>query len=76
MSADSPFEGMGDAEVLALAARHLQKEASLAPGTIQRAIAGAAFDSAMAELDRRGAEHVLAQIATRRQWQNEDAAGS
>jgi hypothetical protein len=29
----------------------------------------------MAELDRRGAEHVLAQIATRRQRQNEDAPG-
>jgi hypothetical protein len=66
---------MADTEVLALARDHLRKEAGHEPGSIQRAIAGAAFDSAMAELNRRGAEHVLAQIAARRQHQDEDAAG-
>jgi hypothetical protein len=54
-----PFEGLSDEAVLARAKRAFEKAVVLPPGSIQRSLQWSAFDSAMAELDRRLTDLVL-----------------
>lgn len=57
-----PYAGMSDQAVLARAAKALRKRAALPPGSIERPIQRAVFDSAMAELDRRAIAHILGSL--------------
>lgn len=58
-----PYANMTDVEVLASMREHLIKASTLPPGSVERAIAWAVFDSAKMELDRRMCRHVLAKLA-------------
>jgi hypothetical protein len=62
MGAADPYEGMTDEQVLALAARHLQKVDLLPIGSTERNIKWAAYESAKAELDRRFINAILRAI--------------
>lgn len=59
MSSPDPYAELTDVQVLQRAAAALKKEAELPPGSIQRAIQGAVFDSHMNELGLRAVRHAL-----------------
>lgn len=57
-----PYAGMDDTAVLARAVAFFKKAVSLPPGSIERAIQWAAYDTAKDELDRRVAAYMLARL--------------
>ena len=63
----SPFRGMTDLEVLERMRASLLKEAAALPGSIERAMAGAAYNAARDEMDRRMYDHVVAMVQAQQQ---------
>ena len=57
-----PYDGMTDEELLALAKRAMIAAAGETPGTIERAMKWAAYDSVSNELKRRIVRHALLKL--------------
>ena len=62
MDLANPFDGMTDDDVLARARKALIRASEMTPGSIERTIQWAVFDSAMMELDRRAVRYVLMKL--------------